>query len=301
LDKLFSDLYKVGCDVRMFERLSCHTSMKIGGKVRYLVLPNDVVSLEKAVELLGRNIPFQIMGLGTNLLVQDEDLEIAVLKTERLNHVEIKGEKVVVESGTPLKRLCLVLMETELEGLEFAYGIPGSVGGAVYMNAGAYGKEIGEFVEAVEVLREGKRYWLSKCDLFFGYRDSVFRREKMIITRVEMRFRRGKKDLIKRRMDDFLEKRLEKQPIDLPSAGSVFKRPRNDFYVGKAIESLGLKGYTIGGAQISKKHAGFIVNIGNATFRDVIHLIDFVKKKVKERYGVDLETEVEIWWSGKRL
>jgi UDP-N-acetylmuramate dehydrogenase len=275
--------------------------MKIGGKVRYLVLPNDVVSLEKAVEVLSKTTPFQIMGLGTNLLVQDEDLELAVLKTERLNQVEIEGERVVVESGTPLKRLCLILMEAELEGLEFAYGIPGSVGGAVYMNAGAYGKEIGEFVEAVEVLKEGKRYWLSKSELSFGYRDSIFKREKMIVTRVEMRFKRGKKDLIKRRMDDFLEKRLEKQPIDLPSAGSVFKRPRNDFYVGKAIESLGLKGYTIGGAQISKKHAGFIVNLGNATFRDVIQLIDFVKKKVKERYGVDLETEVEIWWSGKRL
>ncbi|PLV55560.1 UDP-N-acetylmuramate dehydrogenase [Thermotoga sp. SG1] len=301
MDKMFSDLYKAGCDVRMFEKLSCHTSMKIGGKVRYLVLPNDVVSLEKAVELLSKTIPFQIMGLGTNLLVQDEDLEIAVLKTERLNQVEIEGERVVVESGTPLKRLCLILMEAELEGLEFAYGIPGSVGGAVYMNAGAYGKEIGEFVEAVEVLKEGKRYWISKSELSFGYRDSIFKREKMIITRVEMLFRRGKKDLIKKRMDDFLEKRLEKQPIDLPSAGSVFKRPRNDFYVGKAIESLGLKGYTIGGAQISKKHAGFIVNVGGATFKDVIQLIDFVRKKVKERYGVDLETEVEIWWSGKRL
>ena len=301
MDKLFADLYKTGCDVRMFERLSCHTSIKIGGRVRYLVLPNDIVSLENAVELLSRNIPFQIMGLGTNLLIQDEDLEFVVLKTERLSQIKIEGERVVVESGTPLKRLCLMLMEAELEGLEFAYGIPGSIGGAVYMNAGAYGGEIGEFVEAVEVLKEGKRCWLSKNELSFGYRDSVFKREKMIITRVAMRFRKGRKELIKKRMDDFLKRRLEKQPIDLPSAGSVFKRPRSDFYVGRAIESLGLKGYRIGGAQVSKKHAGFIVNVGGATFKDVIQLIDFVRKRVKGKYGVDLETEVEIWWNGERL
>jgi UDP-N-acetylmuramate dehydrogenase len=283
----------------MFEKLSCHTSIKIGGRVKYLVLPNDVFSLERAINVLG-DVPFQMMGLGTNLLVQDDDLDIAVVKTERLNQIEIKGEKVLVESGTPLKRLCLFLMEAELGGLEFAYGIPGSVGGAIFMNAGAYGGEIGEFVEAVEVLRDGKRTWLSKNEIFFGYRDSTFKREKSIITRVMMSFKREKKEVIKAKMDDYIKRRLEKQPLDLPSAGSVFKRPREDFYVGKAIESLGLKGYRIGGAQISEKHAGFIVNAGNATFDDVMKLIEFVRKKVKEKYGVELETEVEIWWNGRR-
>ncbi|AAD36780.1 UDP-N-acetylenolpyruvoylglucosamine reductase [Thermotoga maritima MSB8] len=283
----------------MFEKLSCHTSIKIGGRVKYLVLPNDVFSLERAITVL-KDLPFQIMGLGTNLLVQDEDLDIAVLKTERLNQIEIKGEKVLVESGTPLKRLCLFLMEAELGGLEFAYGIPGSVGGAIYMNAGAYGGEIGEFVEAVEVLRDGEKTWLSRNEIFFGYRDSTFKREKLIITRVMMSFKKEKKETIKAKMDDYMRRRLEKQPLDLPSAGSVFKRPREDFYVGKAIESLGLKGYRIGGAQISEKHAGFIVNAGSATFDDVMKLIDFVRKKVKEKYGVELETEVEIWWNGRR-
>jgi UDP-N-acetylmuramate dehydrogenase len=283
----------------MFEKLSCHTSIKIGGRVKYLVLPNDVFSLERAINVLG-DVPFQMMGLGTNLLVQDDDLDIAVVKTERLNQIEIKGEKVLVESGTPLKRLCLFLMEAELGGLEFAYGIPGSVGGAIYMNAGAYGGEIGEFVEAVEVLRDGKRTWLSKNEIFFGYRDSTFKREKLIITRAMMSFKREKKEVIKAKMDDYIKRRLEKQPLDLPSAGSVFKRPREDFYVGKAIESLGLKGYRIGGAQISEKHAGFIVNTGSATFDDVMKLIEFVRKKVKEKYGVELETEVEIWWNGRQ-
>jgi UDP-N-acetylmuramate dehydrogenase len=283
----------------MFEKLSCHTSIKIGGRVKYLVLPNDVFSLERAINVLG-DVPFQMMGLGTNLLVQDDDLDIAVVKTERLNQIEIKGEKVLVESGTPLKRLCLFLMEAELGGLEFAYGIPGSVGGAIFMNAGAYGGEIGEFVEAVEVLRDGKRTWLSKNEIFFGYRDSTFKREKLIITRAMMSFKREKKEVIKAKMDDYIKRRLEKQPLDLPSAGSVFKRPREDFYVGKAIESLGLKGYRIGGAQISEKHAGFIVNTGSATFDDVMKLIEFVRKKVKEKYGVELETEVEIWWNGRR-
>ncbi|AIY86655.1 MULTISPECIES: UDP-N-acetylmuramate dehydrogenase [unclassified Thermotoga] len=299
MDKIFGSLHKAGCDVRMFEKLSCHTSIKIGGRVKYLVLPNDVFSLERAITVL-KDLPFQIMGLGTNLLVQDEDLDIAVLKTERLNQIEIKGEKVLVESGTPLKRLCLFLMEAELGGLEFAYGIPGSVGGAIYMNAGAYGGEIGEFVEAVEVLRDGKKTWLSKNEIFFGYRDSTFKREKLIITRVMMSFKKEKKETIKAKMDDYMRRRLEKQPLDLPSAGSVFKRPREDFYVGKAIESLGLKGYRIGGAQISEKHAGFIVNAGSATFDDVMKLIDFVRKKVKEKYGVELETEVEIWWNGRQ-
>ncbi|PLV60099.1 UDP-N-acetylmuramate dehydrogenase [Thermotoga sp. KOL6] len=300
MDKLFVDILKSGCDVKTSEKLSCHTSIKIGGKVKYLALPNDVLSLEKVVRLLRNNIPFQIMGLGTNLLVQDEDLEMVVLKTERLNQIEIKRGKVTVECGTPLKRLCLFLMEAELGGLEFAYGIPGSVGGAVYMNAGAYGGEIGEFVEAVEVLKDGKRYWLSKNEISFGYRDSSFKKEKVIITRVMMRFRKDKKEEIRRKMMNFLKRRLEKQPLDLPSAGSVFKRPRPDFYVGSAIESLGLKGYKIGNAQISEKHAGFIVNLGDATFNDVMRLIEVVKKKVKEKYGVDLETEVEIWWNGKR-
>ncbi|AGL50646.1 UDP-N-acetylenolpyruvoylglucosamine reductase [Thermotoga maritima MSB8] len=299
MDKIFGSLHKAGCDVRMFEKLSCHTSIKIGGRVKYLVLPNDVFSLERAITVL-KDLPFQIMGLGTNLLVQDEDLDIAVLKTERLNQIEIKGEKVLVESGTPLKRLCLFLMEAELGGLEFAYGIPGSVGGAIYMNAGAYGGEIGEFVEAVEVLRDGEKTWLSRNEIFFGYRDSTFKREKLIITRVMMSFKKEKKETIKAKMDDYMRRRLEKQPLDLPSAGSVFKRPREDFYVGKAIESLGLKGYRIGGAQISEKHAGFIVNAGSATFDDVMKLIDFVRKKVKEKYGVELETEVEIWWNGRR-
>ena len=299
MDKIFESLYKAGCDVRMFEKLSCHTSIKIGGRVKYLVLPNDVFSLERAITVL-KDFPFQIMGLGTNLLVQDEDLDIAVLKTERLNQIEIKGEKVLVESGTPLKRLCLFLMEAELGGLEFAYGIPGSVGGAIYMNAGAYGGEIGEFVEAVEVLRDGKRTWLSKNEIFFGYRDSTFKREKLIITRAMMSFKKEKKETIKAKMEDYMRRRLEKQPLDLPSAGSVFKRPREDFYVGKAIESLGLKGYRIGGAQISEKHAGFIVNTGSATFDDVMKLIEFVRKKVKEKYGVELETEVEIWWNGRQ-
>jgi UDP-N-acetylmuramate dehydrogenase len=283
----------------MFEKLSCHTSIKIGGRVKYLVLPNDVFSLERAINVLG-DVPFQMMGLGTNLLVQDDDLDIAVVKTERLNQIEIKGEKVLVESGTPLKRLCLFLMEAELGGLEFAYGIPGSVGGAIFMNAGAYGGEIGEFVEAVEVLRDGKRTWLSKNEIFFGYRDSTFKREKLIITRAMMSFKKEKKETIKAKMEDYIRRRLEKQPLDLPSAGSVFKRPREDFYVGKAIESLGLKGYRIGGAQISEKHAGFIVNTGSATFDDVMKLIEFVRKKVKEKYGVELETEVEIWWNGRR-
>jgi UDP-N-acetylmuramate dehydrogenase len=283
----------------MFEKLSCHTSIKIGGRVKYLVLPNDVFSLERAITVL-KDFPFQMMGLGTNLLVQDDDLDIAVVKTERLNQIEIKGEKVLVESGTPLKRLCLFLMEAELGGLEFAYGIPGSVGGAIYMNAGAYGGEIGEFVEAVEVLRDGKRTWLSKNEIFFGYRDSTFKREKLIITRAMMSFKKEKKETIKAKMEDYMRRRLEKQPLDLPSAGSVFKRPREDFYVGKAIESLGLKGYRIGGAQISEKHAGFIVNTGSATFDDVMKLIEFVRKKVKEKYGVELETEVEIWWNGRQ-
>jgi len=299
LDKIFESLYKAGCDVRMFEKLSCHTSIKIGGRVKYLVLPNDVFSLERAITVL-KDFPFQIMGLGTNLLVQDEDLDIAVLKTERLNQIEIKGEKVLVESGTPLKRLCLFLMEAELGGLEFAYGIPGSVGGAIFMNAGAYGGEIGEFIEAVEVLKDGRKIWLSKNEIFFGYRDSTFKREKLIITRAMMSFKKEKKETIKAKMEDYMRRRLEKQPLDLPSAGSVFKRPREDFYVGKAIESLGLKGYRIGGAQISEKHAGFIVNTGSATFDDVMKLIEFVRKKVKEKYGVELETEVEIWWNGRR-
>lgn len=296
MDELFERFFLEGCEVRKNESMACHTSMKVGGPVKYLVLPNHMYGFERVVkELESTQVPYKIMGLGTNLLVQDGYMDVVVVKTERLTSFEVDGRRVTVESGIALKRLCEICAELGLSGLEFAYGIPGSVGGAVFMNAGAYGREIGEFVESVEVMKEGRTYVVSKSEASFSYRSSVFKHENMIIKRVTFLLKAGERERIRREMREHLLKRLEKQPLDLPSAGSVFKRPRPDFYVGKALEELGLKGFRVGGAQISEKHAGFIVNVGGARFEDVISLIEIAKRKVREVFGVELETEIEIW------
>lgn len=298
MDELFEKFFLEGCEVRKNESMACHTSMKVGGPVKYLVLPNHMEGFERVVmELEGDQIPYKIMGLGTNLLVQDEYLDIVVVKTERLSGFNVDGQRIIVESGMALKRLCEICAEVGLSGLEFACGIPGSVGGAVLMNAGAYGREVGELVETVEVMKDGKTYLVTKNEAEFGYRSSLFKRENMVIKRVVFSLSFGERERIKREMREYLMKRLEKQPLDLPSAGSVFKRPRPDFYVGKVLEELGLKGFRVGGAQISEKHAGFIVNVGGAHFSDVITLIEIARQKVKEVYGIELETEVEIWRS----
>ena len=299
--KIFEKLLEVGVDVRLNESLANHTSMRLGGPVDYLVFPNDQESFIESIKFFDENsIPWRIIGFGTNLIVEDKEHFGAVLKTERLSSIYFKDSEVIAECGISLKRLCRLCAIEGLSGLEFAYGIPGSLGGAIYMNAGAYGGEIGEVVKEVLVFDGKKKYWVSRSELSFGYRESLIKKEKLIALKAVLKLKRDDSKRVQNKMNSFLKKRIEKQPLDFPSAGSIFKRPRKDFYVGKAIESLGLKGYRIGDAEISKKHAGFIVNLGNAKFEDILKLIDLVKQKVEKKYGVTLETEVEFWRSSKR-
>ncbi len=216
-----------------------------------------------------------------------------------MNFEEKNNMDLIVEaqSGVSLSALSFLLSEDGYSGLEFACGIPGSVGGGVYMNAGAYGGEMKDVVLETTVydLRDGKVKTLNKGDLEFGYRTSILQEGSFILLSTKFLLKKDELKRIKSKLIDFSTRRWEKQPIDLPSAGSIFKRPKPDFFVGTTIENLGLKGFSIGEAQISTKHAGFIINKGNATFNDVISLIEYVKRIVKDEYNVDLQVEPEIW------
>ena len=287
-------IYMTGSDVLPREPLSRHTSLSIGGPAKALIIPNSTSSIIEVVKiLLGEGESFRYMGLGTNLLVSDEGIEDFVLKTERLSGFEIRGDLLVAESGISLKRLCEIALENSLSGLEELYGIPGSLGGGVYMNAGAYGKEIKEVIEWVELFDGEKIERLDPESLKMGYRRSNV--GKRLITKVSLRLKKEDREKIGKKMKYFLKKRLEKQPVFERSAGSVFKRPRMDFYVGSAIESLGLKGFKIGGMKISEKHAGFMINEGDGSFKDAMKLIEEVRRRVEESFGEKLEMEVVIW------
>ena len=292
--EIIEELYLIGADVYPNEPLSRHTSLMIGGKVRALIVPNGMESLLRTIRILRRkDQTFRIMGMGTNLLVSDDGLEDFVLKTERVSGVEIFGEVLIAEAGAPLKRVCEIAMMNALSGLEELYGIPGSIGGAVYMNAGAYGKEMKDVLEWVELFDGEEFVRLSPSELGMGYRWSGV--GKRLVTRVALRLLRSSVDEVEEKMRYFLKRRLEKQPVFERSAGSLFKRPRPDFYVGSAIEKLGMKGFRVGGMKISEKHAGFMVNEGSGTFEDAVRLIREVRRRVKEAFGEELETEVVIW------
>lgn len=295
--KLIEKLWDLGCDLFFNEQLSHHVSFRLGGSVPLFIIPSSMEAFLKTIEILKEyEVDFRIIGKGTNVIPTDEEKDFAVISTERIDSIEIHDELINVSAGMSFKSLCLLALEHSLSGLEKAFGLPGSVGGAVYMNAGCYGWEMAQNIVSIKAFDGKSVINISPSEAQFSYRDSIFKHEKsLIILSAVLKLTKGDKKSIHELMIDTMRKRYEKQPLEYPSAGSVFKRPRPDFYVGTAIESLGLKGYQIGGAQVSEKHAGFIINKGNATASDVLKLIDFVKGKVKEFYGVELETEVEIW------
>lgn len=295
--QILEKLWEYGCDTLLNEELSAHVSFKIGGNVPLFVIPNSLDGLINTINLLkNEQVPFRILGKGTNILPSDGCLPFVTISTERIDDYTTYADRISIGAGASFKKLCLIALEHELSGLERAYGLPGSVGGAVYMNAGCYGWETAENILEVIAFDGQKIVKLTKDELNFSYRSSIFKTQKnMIILQATFKLSKGKKDDIYNLMIDTMRKRYEKQPLEYPSAGSVFKRPKPDFYVGTAIEALGLKGFSIGGAQISEKHAGFIINKGNAKAQDVFELINYVKSKIKEHYGVELETEVEIW------
>ena len=278
------------------EPMKKHTSFKIGGPADILVQPQDADALAQALAAARDcGVPVTILGNGSNVLVRDKGIRGLVIKIgNALKTFRQDGERLYFGAGYSLALASRKAWECGLSGMEFAVGIPGSIGGAVYMNAGAYNGEMKCVVESVRVMdMAGKAMELTAEDLQFGYRKTSLQQSGYIITEVRLKMQPGDKDAIKAMMDDFSSRRISKQPLELPSAGSMFKRPPGHF-AGTLIEQAGLKGYTVGGAQVSEKHAGFVVNRGSATAADVLQLIADVRRIVMEKAGVELHPEVLV-------
>lgn len=279
---------------RLHEPMRAHTTFKIGGEADVCL---TVCSVDELIGVLARcralGIPAMVIGRGSNLLVSDEGIEGAVIELGgAFRKLWVDGDTVTCGAGVSLSKLCTVACEHGLCGLEFAYGIPGSVGGAVYMNAGAYGGEIRDVCADVTALSEsGAICVVDRADCAFGYRTSVFKTSGDIILFSKFKLHSDDSAAIRSRMDNYMDRRRSKQPLEYPSAGSVFKRPVGAF-AGTLIESCGLKGTSVGGAQVSIKHAGFIINTGGATCDDVMRLVALIQERVKRETGYDLQREI---------
>ena len=277
------------------ESLKKHTSFKIGGKCKILAYPQNSKQVLDILNICKNNkISHFILGKGSNLLISDLGFEGVVISSKNLNKIElISDDEIYCESGVNLSKLCGFALKNSLSGLEFAFGIPGSVGGAVFMNAGAYGGEMKDVVKNVICLDNiGKIRKLKWCDLKFSYRHSVFQEQESFILGAVLKLFKSEKPKIKLKMDELLGKRRKKQPLEFPNAGSVFRRPKGG-YAAELIEKCGLKGEKIGGAQVSQKHSGFIVNLGGATSDDVNNLIKKIQQVVAKNSGVFLEPEIK--------
>ncbi len=276
--------------------LNKYNTYKTGGICSCLVYPRDVGKLISLLKLLRQNkIKYKILGNGSNLLFSDDKYEGVLIKLSEFNNLEIVGNKIKVEAGYSLIKLAHIALKNSLTGLEFASGIPGTVGGAIFMNAGAYKSDMGYIVKSVKVLTPDFRIIeLENKELNFHYRTSFLKTHpEFICLEAIIKLERGTKTAIEEVMKSRLKRRMETQPLNYPSAGSVFRNPEGMF-AGELIENLGLKGLKKGGAMISDKHANFIINTGNATSSDIKWLIDHVKEKVKEKYHVDLKVEQEF-------
>lgn len=288
---------KLGAEVEENAPMSKYTSFKAGGTAALLITPVSVSSLREIILFCKENeIPYFILGNGSNVLVRDEGFDGAVIHLgAALSKITLKDENtIVVEAGASLKSICMFALEHSLAGLEFAYGIPGTLGGAVYMNAGAYGGEMKDVLKSVSHIdRDGELGLSEKENLDLSYRHSAYSDNGFTVTSAEIELQKGNYDEIKAKMNELMSKRRSKQPIEYPSAGSTFKRPEG-YFAGSLIEECGLKGKCIGGAEVSTKHAGFIINKNKATATDILDLIKFVQDTVFEKHGVQLEPEVKI-------
>lgn len=279
------------------EPMSRHTSFKIGGPADLVAIPSSVDDLRTVLAFCtSESLPWFVMGNGTNLLVRDKGIRGVVIKLAgTLDRLEIAGETLTAGSGALLRKTSEAAAARGLAGLEFTHGIPGTVGGAAVMNAGAYDGEMKDVIESVELLSpgDGRVVVLEAAALGFAYRKSVLQDRSDIVLSATMRLKRGDRPAILERMSDLDRRRREKQPLDLPSAGSVFRRPEGA-YAGPLIEGAGLKGHRIGGAEVSTVHAGFIVNRGGATADDVLEMITFIRDAVLRKYGVELTPEIKV-------
>ncbi|MGI5920492.1 MAG: UDP-N-acetylmuramate dehydrogenase [Syntrophomonadaceae bacterium] len=278
------------------EPMHKHTTFKIGGPVDIMVMPQSADELRQILKICAdKNIPFLVFGLGSNILVRDKGYKGLVIKLgNSLKQIKVSGNEIYCEAGVRLSQLARKAASSNLSGLEFAEGIPGSLGGAIVMNAGAYDGEMKNIVSYVKAMGpHGEIKDFDSTELEFSYRHSVFQTNGYIVLSAVLKLNYAKAEDIYNKMRQFARQRREKQPLEYPSAGSIFRRPPG-FYVGPMIEQMGLKGFRIGGAEVSSKHAGFIINTGNATADDVLQLIKYIQDKAVQQYGVELQPEIVI-------
>lgn len=279
------------------EPMANHTSFRIGGPARILVLPENSDQIVKTIRLCkAMNQPYLIMGNGSNILVEDEGIDDLIIKiSEHMSSVEFDGDTVIAEAGILLSKLSKMIQRASLKGFEFASGIPGTLGGAIFMNAGAYDGEIKDVIEWVEVVTpDNEIIRIDSKALAFDYRTSIVREKGYIVLRCAIKLEKGDPMIIQEIINELTFKRVSRQPLEYPSAGSTFKRPPG-YYAGQLIEDAGLRGLRHGDAQVSEKHCGFVINVGKANCGEVMDLIRVIQKVVKDTFDVDLEREVRIF------
>ena len=283
-------------DIKMNEMMQNHTSFRVGGPAKIFLTVRSVEILRKIMLALKKyQCPYFVLGNGSNLLVSDEGFDGVILYLgDEFSKIEVSDNKIKSGAAAFLGKVARTALEAELTGLEFAAGIPGSLGGGVVMNAGAYGGELSQVVTKVHAMDEdGNEVILTKEELLLGYRTSIFKSKSYIILDIFMELQKGEKNEILGKMEEYTKARREKQPLEYPSAGSTFKRPEG-YFAGKLIMDAGLRGYRVGDAQVAEKHCGFVINRGNATASEIRRLMEDVTKIVKEKFDVLLEPEV-IW------
>ena len=291
---LFSEVYEES-QIQLNAKMSEHIYFKVGGLVDILLNPNTIQQVQETINICKKNnIPFLVMGNGSNLLVKDGGIRGVVIKLCELNKIERIENRIKAQCGALLKDVSTEAINGSLTGFEFACGIPGSVGGAVFMNAGAYDGEISFVIEEAEVLDDKQEIrTLSKEELNLGYRQSVVMQKGYVVLSATFNLKLGDKEKIQARVDELTKRREERQPLEYPSAGSTFKRPEG-YFAGKLIQDAGLKGFCIGGACVSETHAGFVINKNNGSAKDVLDVIHHVQEEVKKQFGVELHPEVRI-------
>lgn len=296
-DEIYNQLIQITKKENVFrdEPLRAHTLTKIGGSADFLVTPESYNEVADIVKLKNsHNFSFMLLGNGSNMIIRDGGIRGVVLHMKKLSKVYVENDKLIAQGGADIKDASQLALQQELAGLEFACGIPGSIGGAMIMNAGAYGGEVKDVIDYVKVVNKaGELLTLYKGELELSYRSSILGKNQYIVLEATFQLEKGEPLLIKEKVDDFTFQRESKQPLEYPSVGSVFKRPPG-YFAGKLIQDSGLQGKGVGGAEVSLKHAGFIVNRREATASDYIATIKMVQDKVRENFGVELELEAKI-------
>lgn len=295
---IYEELCKIVSEDQILkdEPMDKHTTFRAGGKADYLVMPSNEEQVRDLVLLLKKeNVPYYVMGNGSNLLVREQGFKGVIIQIARkMNQIRVEGETIYAQAGALLSKIAAQALGEGLTGFEFASGIPGTLGGAVMMNAGAYGGEMKQVIVNACVLTSAGEIAVIPADLMeLGYRTSVFAKNQDIILSAQLKLEYGNEAVIREYMDELKEQRVSKQPLEYPSAGSTFKRPEG-YFAGKLIQDAGLRGFQVGGAQVSEKHCGFVINKDHATATDILSLMEQVSDKVEEKFGVRLEPEVKI-------